>query len=149
MLGHHFFRQLGQPFQKSHDRYHAWGDDPLRQVAAYSLEEVTEAVDEAHRNQLYVSAHPIGEAPVRLALEGGIDVIEHGYGISPETRALLVAKGTIVVSTISQLYFHRAAYDAYHYPQWEREVYERHWAAMQRDFRWVSRPACGTRSVPI
>jgi imidazolonepropionase-like amidohydrolase len=39
-----------------------------------------------------------------------------------------------VVTTISQLYFHRAAYDEFHYPVWERDVYERHWLAMRRDF---------------
>ncbi|MER8522138.1 hypothetical protein NKI48_21470 [Mesorhizobium sp. M0644] len=110
---------------------------------------MTEAVDEAHRNQLYVSAHAIGEAPVRLALEGGIDVIEHGYGISPETRALLVAKGTIVVSTISQLYFHRAAYDAYHYRSGSGRFTSATGRQCSAIFRWVSRPACGTRSVPL
>jgi imidazolonepropionase-like amidohydrolase len=129
------FIKLGLSKGGVHDRYHAWGDDPLRQIAAYSLEEVVAAVEEAHRNQLLVSAHAIGEEPVRLALEGGVDIVEHGYGISPETLGMLATKGTIVVSTISQLHFHRAAYDAYRYPQWERDVYERHWSIMQRDFQ--------------
>lgn len=129
------FIKLGLSKGGVHDRYHAWGDDPLAQVATYSAEEVVAAVEEAHRNGMKVSAHAIGEAPVRLALECGIDVIEHGYGISPETRDMLVAKGTIVVSTISQLFYHRLAYEKFHYPDWERSVYERHWAIMQRDFQ--------------
>lgn len=129
------FIKLGLSKGGVHDRYHAWGDDPLRQIAVYRLEEVAAAVEEAHRNRLLVSAHAIGEEPVRLALEGGVDIVEHGYGISPETRGMLAAKGTIVVSTISQLHFHRAAYDAYRYPQWERNVYDRHWSIMQRDFQ--------------
>lgn len=116
------------------DRYHAWGDDPLRQVAAYGPAEVVAAVEEARRNRLPVSAHAIGEEAVTLALDGGVDTIEHGYGISEATRARLAAEGRIVVSTISQLHFHRAAYEAHGYPQWEREVYERHWAVMRRDF---------------
>ena len=103
------FIKLGLSKGGVHDRYHAWGDDPLRQIAVYRLEEVAAAVEEAHRNRLLVSAHAIGEEPVRLALEGGVDIVEHGYGISPETRGMLAAKGTIVVSTISQLHFHRAA----------------------------------------
>jgi imidazolonepropionase-like amidohydrolase len=129
------FIKLGLSKGGVHDRYHAWGDDPLNQAAAYSLEEVAAAVAEAHRNRLLVSAHAIGEEAVRLALAGGVDIVEHGYGISAETRTQLVAERTIVVSTISQLHFHRAAYDAYHYPQWQRDVYERHWTIMQRDFK--------------
>ena len=42
------------------DQYHPWGDDPLKQVASYSLEEVKALVDEAHLNRLKVSAHCIG-----------------------------------------------------------------------------------------
>jgi imidazolonepropionase-like amidohydrolase len=129
------FIKLGLSKGGVHDRYHAWGDDPLAQVATYSAQEVTAAVDEAHRNGLKVSAHAIGEAAVALALQCDVDIIEHGYGISPATRKGLVAKGKIVVSTISQLHFHRTAYEQFHYPQWERDVYERHWAIMQRDFK--------------
>ena len=128
------FIKLGLSKGGVHDRYHAWGDDPLQQVPTYSLEEVTAAVLEAHRNGLMVSAHAIGEAPVRLALDAGIDIIEHGYGITPQTRARIVESGRIVVTTISQLHFHRAAYDIHRYPQWERDAYERHWAAMRHDF---------------
>lgn len=129
------FIKLGLSKGGVHDRYHAWGDDPLAQVAAYSHEEVLAAVEEAHRNGLKVSAHAIGEAAVRLALDCGVDIIEHGYGITPETRARLVSESKIVVTTISQLHFHRAAYEPFHYPQWERDVYERHWQIMQRDFQ--------------
>ena len=129
------FIKLGLSKGGAHDRYHAWGDDPLRQVVTYSLEEVQAAVEEAHRNGLKVSVHAIGEEAVRLALDGGVDIIEHGYGISPETRQRLVVEAKIVVTTLSQIHFHRAAYDAFHYPDWERAIYERHWDIMCRDFR--------------
>jgi imidazolonepropionase-like amidohydrolase len=127
--------KLGLSKGFSGDRYHAWGDDPYRQTPPHTLDEVRAAVDEAHRNHLKVSAHCIGETAVRLALDGGVDVIEHGYAITDETRRELVSSGRIVVTTISQLYFHRAAYEAFHYPDWERAVYERHWSAMHNDFR--------------
>jgi imidazolonepropionase-like amidohydrolase len=116
------------------DRYHPWGDDPLKQVAAYSLEEVKALVAEAHLNKLKVSAHCIGDEAVRYALDGGIDVIEHGYGITEETRKRLVDDNSLVVSTISQLYFHEAAYEDYHYPQWLREIFDRHIRQMRIDF---------------
>lgn len=129
------FIKLGLSKGPVGDRYHSWGEDPMRQSTTLHLDEVKAAVDEAHRNGLKVSAHAIGDAAVKLALAGGVDVVEHGYGISEQTRRALVDTGTIVVTTISQLHFHRAAYDAFHYPEWERAVYERHWPVMQRDFK--------------
>ncbi|MCJ8521614.1 imidazolonepropionase-like amidohydrolase [Pseudorhizobium tarimense] len=129
------FIKLGLSKGRVHDRYHAWGDDPLKQSVTYGLEEVSAAVEEAHRNDLKVSAHAIGEESVRLALDGGVDIIEHGYGISAETRQRLVGEGKTVVTTLSQVHFHRQAFDEYRYPDWERAVYERHWNAMSNDFR--------------
>lgn len=35
---------------------------------------------------LWRHPHAIGDNAVRLALDGGIDVIEHGYGTAYETR---------------------------------------------------------------
>lgn len=116
------------------DKFHPWGDDPLKQIASYSLEEVKALVAEAHLNKLKVSAHCIGDESVRYALDGGVDVIEHGYGITEDTRKRLVDKNALVVTTISQLYFHRLAYDEFHYPDWLRAVYDRHIHQMQIDF---------------
>lgn len=116
------------------DKYHAWGDDPLRQLAGMTLEEVQAATDEAHAHNVLVSAHCIGEIAVNLALDGGVDVIEHGYGITEKTRQRLVDRQILVGTTISQLYSHQAAYDDFHYPQWERDVFDRHTVQMRIDF---------------
>ena len=116
------------------DRYHPWGDDPLNQVASYSLEEVKSLVAEAHLNKLKVSAHCIGDEAVRYALDGGVDVIEHGYGITEDTRKRLVDENALVVSTIAQLYYHRAAYDEFHYADWQQAIFERHIRQMRTDF---------------
>jgi imidazolonepropionase-like amidohydrolase len=116
------------------DKFHPWGDDPNNQIASYSLEEVKALVDEAHLNKLKVSAHCIGDESVRYALDGGVDVIEHGYGITEDTRKRLVDENALVVSTISQLYFHRLAYDEFHYPEYLRQIYDRHIKQMRIDF---------------
>jgi imidazolonepropionase-like amidohydrolase len=116
------------------DKYHAWGDDPFQQVASYSLDEVRALTHEAHLNKIKVSAHCIGDQAVRSALEGGVDVIEHGYAITEETRKILVDRNALVVSTISQLYFHQQAAEPFHYPNWERQIYQRHLDVMRTDF---------------
>lgn len=116
------------------DKYHAWGDDPFNQIATYSLEEVRALTHEAHLNKLKVSAHCIGDEAVLSALDGGVDVIEHGYGITDETRKRLVDQNTLVVSTFSQLYFHHIAAEPYHYADWEKQAYRRHMDAMRSGF---------------
>ena len=116
------------------DKYHPWGDDPYNEVASYSLEEIRALIDEAHLNKLKVSAHCIGDEAVRNALDGGVDVIEHGYGITEETRKRLVERNALLVSTISQLHFHQEAAIPYHYPDWLQRVFKRHTEAMRADF---------------
>lgn len=112
------------------DHYHAWGDDPDRQVTPYTLEEVRALTEEAHRNGLKVSAHAIGDDAVQQALDGGVDIIEHGYSVSRETRRRIADQGIIVVTTLSQLHFHLLAADEYDYPEWEVLGYRRHLDAM-------------------
>ena len=116
------------------DEYAGWGDDPYTNVASYSPEEVRALTDEAHRNKLKVSAHCIGDESVRLALKTGVDVIEHGYGISQDTRKMLVDRNILVVTTICQLYFHLQAIESYHYPAGLRKIFQRHIDTMRADF---------------
>lgn len=116
------------------DKYHAWGDDPFQEVASYSLEEIQALTHEAHLNKLKVSAHCIGDEAVRNALDGGVDVIEHGYAITEDTRKRLLDNNALIVSTISQLHFHQQAAEPFHYPDWERKTYQRHIEAMRADF---------------
>jgi imidazolonepropionase-like amidohydrolase len=116
------------------DRYHPWGDDPYTTVASYSLDEVLSLTEEAHTNKLKVSAHCIGDESVRLALDGNVDVIEHGYGVTEDTRKRMADSKVLIVSTISQLYFHDQAAEPFHYPDWEKDVFRRHLAAMRADF---------------
>ena len=116
------------------DNYQAWGEDPYNQIASYSMEEMRALAQEAHRNKLKVSAHCIGDDAVRLALETNVDTIEHGYGISDETRRMLVDSNVMVVSTICQLYFHVQGAETFDYPDWARKLFQRHIEAMQADF---------------
>ena len=116
------------------DNYQAWGEDPYNQIASYSMEEMQALAQEAHRNKLKVSAHCIGDDAVRLALETNVDTIEHGYGITDETRRMLVDKNVMVVSTICQLYFHVQGAETFDYPDWARKLFQRHIEAMQSDF---------------
>ena len=65
----------------------------------YSIEELEAIVDEAHRAGLKVAAHCHGDEAARVAVECGIDCIEHGSLMSDETLDLLVERGTFLVAT--------------------------------------------------
>ncbi len=65
----------------------------------YSTEELETIADEAHRAGLKVAAHCHGDEAVRVAVESGIDCIEHGSLMSDATIDLLVERGTFLVAT--------------------------------------------------
>lgn len=65
----------------------------------YSVEELEAIVDEAHRAGLKVAAHCHGDEAARVAVECGIDCLEHGSLMSDETLDLLVERGTFLVAT--------------------------------------------------
>jgi len=127
--------KIGLSKGKIDDSNHIWGDNPYTTVAAYSAEEVRAVVEEAHLNELKVSAHCIGDASVQLAIDNGVDVINHGYGIDEETRNKILKTKKMIVSTISQIVFHIKAEKKYHYSLKRKEIYRIHLDAMKKDFK--------------
>jgi imidazolonepropionase-like amidohydrolase len=67
----------------------------------FSKEEIEAAVEEAHRVGVPVATHCIGGPGLKLALDAGIDVIEHGYFVSDEDIERLGQSGTWLVMTPS------------------------------------------------
>jgi Imidazolonepropionase and related amidohydrolases len=115
-------------------RFRPWGEDPYNEAPGFSLAEIQAVTDEAHLNGLEVSAHCIGDPQVQLALDGGVDIIEHGFGITDATRDRLAAEGKWVVTTLSHPYLHHAAADEFGYPAWKKEAFARHVDAISSDF---------------
>jgi imidazolonepropionase-like amidohydrolase len=116
------------------DRAHGWGDDPTRQEVTYSDAEILAIVDETHAHGLKVSAHCIGDGPVRAALRCGVDVLEHAFGIDDQTRSLIAERGAPVVTTFTGfLLNHRWSIERGVDPE-ALATGERHRARMQEDF---------------
>ena len=65
----------------------------------YSTEEIEAIVDEAHRAGLKVAAHCHGDEAIRVAVECGVDCIEHGSLMSDETLAFFIERDTFLVAT--------------------------------------------------
>src|SRR6476469_6396350 len=57
-------------------------------------------VDESHRLRRKVAVHCHGDQAAREAIEAGVDSIEHGSFMKPETLTLMKKKGTFLTPTL-------------------------------------------------
>jgi imidazolonepropionase-like amidohydrolase len=76
-------------------------EDP--EPAQLTRDEVVAIVDEAHRIGLRVAAHAEGLAGTRVAVEEGVDTIEHGLALhrEPALLAAMAERGQVLVPTLS------------------------------------------------
>ncbi len=76
-------------------------EDP--EPAQLTRDEVRAVVDEAHRMGLRVAAHAEGLGGARLAVEEGVNTIEHGLSLhrAPELLAEMAERGIVLVPTLS------------------------------------------------
>jgi len=72
--------------------------DPLFAIQ-YTPEEIRYIVQAAAQSQTYVMAHSHPDAGIRLAVENGIQCIEHGPFMSEKTAKLMAKKGVFLVPT--------------------------------------------------
>lgn len=80
-------------------------------VATFSLDELKALVDTAHDLMRPVAAHATGDEGMWRAAEAGVDTIEHGYGGTRATFALMAGKNIAFLPTLTAAeaiaeYFH-------------------------------------------
>ncbi|MGI9115688.1 MAG: amidohydrolase family protein [Chthoniobacterales bacterium] len=66
----------------------------------FTAAEMAALVDECHRLRKKVAVHCHGDQAAREAIEAGVDSIEHGSFLKPETLQLMKNKGTYLVPTL-------------------------------------------------
>ena len=76
-------------------------EDP--EPAQMTRDEVAAVVDEAHRMGYRVAAHAEGLGGARIAIEEGVDTIEHGLSLhrAPDLLARMAERGIVLVPTLS------------------------------------------------
>ena len=76
---------------------------------AFSRDEIMALVDEAHALGRRVMCHALGGPGLRLAIEAGVDSIEHGCYLDedPDLIPMMAAQGTFFVPTLTVYEFHR------------------------------------------
>lgn len=104
------------------------GADLIKIMACHDTLEFTDAelaavLDEAHRNNLPVTAHATFDEAIARVARFGIDCIEHGGSMSDETIDLLLSKNVPIVTTFSPLVMQSRPEIArkYNIPEWKIE----------------------------
>jgi imidazolonepropionase-like amidohydrolase len=75
--------------------------------------EIAALVDETHRLRKKVAVHCHGDQAAKDAIEAGVDSIEHGSFLKPETLQLMKTKGTYLVPTLMATEWILAKLDSY------------------------------------
>ena len=86
--------------------------DPV-DVPQLTRDELQAIVSEAHAWKRKVAAHAHGDLAARLAVEAGVDSIEHGSFLTEETLRLMKSKGTYLVPTRLAVYWVNKMADKY------------------------------------
>ncbi len=76
----------------------SYGDDP--KASQYTIEEMKAIVAEAHRAGRKVAAHAHGGDGIKLAVQAGVDSIEHGTYIDEEAVRMMKERGVYLVPTL-------------------------------------------------
>ena len=69
-------------------------------VPQFAPDEIKALVEEAHRLRKKVAVHCHGDQAARDAINAGVDSIEHGSFLKPETLTLMKQKGTYLTPTL-------------------------------------------------
>lgn len=86
--------------------------DPV-DVPQLTPDELSAIIGEAHKWKRKVAAHAHGDLAARLAVEAGIDSIEHGSFLTESTLKLMKQKGTYLVPTRLAVYWVNKSVDTY------------------------------------
>jgi len=71
----------------------------------WTREEIAAVVSEAHAHGTRVAAHARSDSGVRIAVEAGVDSIEHGDSIRPEMAAEMSRKGIFFCPTLTVVHY--------------------------------------------
>lgn len=129
------------------------GADLIKIMACHDTLEFTDAeleavIDESHRNGLPITAHATFDACIERVARFGVDVVEHGGGMSETTIALLLEKKIPIVTTFAPIVQQSQPEIARKYaiPEWKIQERQR---AVADGSRYEGIVAAAKAGVPI
>jgi imidazolonepropionase-like amidohydrolase len=82
---------------------HTPGTDP--RAVQYPSEALAAAVEVAHAAGVRITGHATCDAGVQLAVEAGLDSVQHGSGLEPRTAEAMAHAGMVLTPTLATRYF--------------------------------------------
>ena len=112
---------------------------------AFDRDEMRALVDESHAQGRKVMCHALGGPGLRLALESGVDSVEHGCYLDedPELIPMMAERGTFFTPTLLVYEYHSES-KAPHVRERSRGLREHHRASIQRALAAGVRVVAGT-----
>src|SRR5262250_2940722 len=112
---------------------------------AFDLDEMRALVDESHALGRKVMCHALGGRGLRIALEAGVDSIEHGCYLDeePELIAMMAERGVFLVPTLTVYEYHRES-RARHVRERSRALHVHHVESIHRALEASVRVVAGT-----
>jgi imidazolonepropionase-like amidohydrolase len=112
---------------------------------AFTRDEMRVLVDEAHALDRKVMCHALGGPGLRLAVEAGVDSIEHGSYLAeePELIAMMAERGIVFTPTLLVYVYHRDS-PAPHVRERAHALYARHLESVQTALEAGVRIVAGT-----
>ena len=100
---------------------------------AFNLDEMQALVEEAHALGRRVMCHALGGRGLDIAIEAGVDSIEHGCYLDEDPRHLdrMAARGIVFVPTLLVYEYHRKSPQP-HVRERAQDLYEHHALAIQK-----------------
>lgn len=84
-----------------------------KEMPTFSAEELKAMVDTAHRSGRPVAAHAMSDAGMRMAIDAGVDTIEHGYRGSDATFKRMREKGIAWLPTLTAVEDYGVYFEGY------------------------------------
>ena len=103
----------------------------------FTAEEMQAAFEEAHKagKLTTINAHsPLG---IRMAVEAGVDCIEHGGRLDPQSAELLARKGIWLVPTLGENWMTAFHGEELKLPQWQIDKSREGWSEQMQVFRYA------------
>src|SRR4051812_51547 len=112
---------------------------------AFNLDEMQALVEEAHALDRRVMCHALGGRGLDIAIEAGVDSIEHGCCLDeePELLEMMAERGIFFVPTFAVYEFHRKS-PLPHVRERARHLQEHHAESLRRAFAAGVKIAAGT-----
>ncbi len=99
--GPHLLKAASAQLDDGADFLKLYLDGPKKEEAPWSTEDVRTVTEMAHARGSKVTAHSGILAGARVAIDGGVDSLEHGFELDADAAVAMARQGMFLVSTLA------------------------------------------------